>query len=116
MKTKVKQWLRKTIEQNIGSVRGRKVEFKVNYEIVVNPLDEYHFMLDEDCNDNWGGDMLDSYDDMVKHIMHNKIGYFETHVSKYNTSYGYTDYEVDYDKCSDCIKFNLNEIFKEERK
>ena len=110
-KTKVKQWLRETIEQNVGSVRGRKVEFKVNYEIVVNPLDESEFKIDEDCSDPWGGDMLDSYDDMVEYIMRAKIGYFETHVFKYNTSvFGYTDYEVDFDKCSDYIKFNFNEI------
>ena len=110
-KTKVKQWLRKTIEQNVGSVKGRKVEFKVDYKIVVNPLDEYHFMLDEDCDDNWDGDMLDSYDDMVEHIIHSKIGYFETHCSIPSQ-----DYEVDYDKCSGYIEFNLNEIFKAERK
>lgn len=112
MKTKIKKWLRNTIRQNIGSVKGRKVEFKVNYKIVVNPLDESEFRIDEDCDDVWDGDIICSYDEMAEHIMYNKIGYFETHVFKYNTSiYGYTDYEVDYDKCSDYIKFDLNEIF-----
>tara|TARA_R100000808_G_C2071391_1_gene98759 strand:+ start:94 stop:429 length:336 start_codon:yes stop_codon:yes gene_type:complete len=111
MKTKVKQWLRKVIKQNIGSVKGRKVEFKVNHSIIVNPMDKFHFMLDEDCNNVWGGEMVFSYDDMVEHIMRNKIGYFETHCSIPSQ-----DYEVDYDKCSDYIKFNLNEISKTERK
>lgn len=111
MKTKVREWLRKVIKENVGSVKGRKVEFKVDYNIVVNPLDEFHFMLDEDCDDNWGGDMVFSYDDMVEHIINMKIGYFETHVSKYHTCiFGYTDYELDFDKCSDLIEFNLNEI------
>ena len=68
-------------------------------------------MLDEDCNEIWEGRMVFSYDDMAEHIIHSKIGYFETHC--YIPS---QDYEVDYDKCSDYIKFNLNEIFKAERK
>ena len=91
-----------------------KVEFKVGHEIMVDPLDEWNFKLDCDKaldGKDWNGKMLFSYNDMVDYIIKDKVGYFETHVSRYSTdSFRWTEYEVDYEKCSEPIEYSLKNI------
>tara|TARA_R100001594_G_C3991774_1_gene252596 strand:- start:612 stop:887 length:276 start_codon:yes stop_codon:yes gene_type:complete len=91
MKTQVKRWLRETMKKNVGSCKGYRVEFKVDYEI-------------EDGDLEWYGDMVFSFNDMVSHLIETKKGWFDIHVTN-----KWGEWVQDKD-CKKLIQYDLRKI------